>query len=129
MAVHDTFQVAVKALNYNEEGKLLFLKDYKGEWDFPGGRIEHDESLREAMEREVREELNVKCSYISAQPLYVWPGQNTDGAWRVDVCFKVDFESCDFTPSNENVEHGYFTLDDAKKLNLCSHLNGLKEII
>ena len=127
--MEDTFQIAVKALHFNAEGKLLLLKsDTDGEWDLPGGRIHHGESFADALQRECQEELGVKCHLLSKQPDYVWTGQNSEGFWRADVCFKVEFESLDFKPSNENVEHGYFDGEEARKLNLSPHLNGLKEI-
>jgi 8-oxo-dGTP diphosphatase len=32
-------------------------------WEFPGGKIEKDESLKEAIEREIKEELNCEIEY------------------------------------------------------------------
>lgn len=33
-------------------------------WEFPGGKIEKGESIRQAIEREIREELSCKVKYI-----------------------------------------------------------------
>jgi 8-oxo-dGTP diphosphatase len=35
-------------------------------WEFPGGKIEKDESLKEAIEREIKEELDCDIEFISA---------------------------------------------------------------
>jgi 8-oxo-dGTP diphosphatase len=34
-------------------------------WEFPGGKIEKDESLKEAIEREIKEELDCDIEFIS----------------------------------------------------------------
>jgi 8-oxo-dGTP diphosphatase len=61
-----TQQVAAKGLIENSDGAILLLKrakPYYGEtvlrWDFPGGRADPGESLREALARELREETGL----------------------------------------------------------------------
>ena len=125
---YDTFQVAVKAVCFDKDKKLLLLKDFKGEWDMPGGRVNYGENLAEALIRECKEELGVLGRIVSTKPDYAWLGQNTDGAWRVDICYAVDFTNQKFQMTDENVEHGYFGKQEIAGLNLSSHLNGLKEI-
>jgi ADP-ribose pyrophosphatase YjhB (NUDIX family) len=51
------FNVGVKAVIV-QNGRLLLLKR-RGRpfWDVPGGRINHGEDVRQALERELREEL------------------------------------------------------------------------
>lgn len=60
---HKLFQVGVKALVTDSEGKILLLKAAKGHhdahWDLPGGRIEDTQTPEEALRRELEEEIGV----------------------------------------------------------------------
>ena len=52
----------VGALIFNPKGKLLLVKTHKwkGKYTIPGGHVELGESLRDALEREIREETNLE---------------------------------------------------------------------
>ncbi|ADU28995.1 NUDIX hydrolase [Evansella cellulosilytica] len=56
--------VAVKGIIYHK-GKVLLLKrsleeqSGAGEWEIPGGKIEFDEKLEEALQRESKEEIGL----------------------------------------------------------------------
>jgi len=52
-------KVAVKLILFCK-GKVLIVADPDGNWDFPGGGIENDEKLEEALNREITEELGLK---------------------------------------------------------------------
>ena len=40
--------------------KILFVRDHKGKWELPGGRIEFNETPENALKRECEEELGFK---------------------------------------------------------------------
>lgn len=62
----DYIGVGVGAIIFNKEGKILVIrrgskaKNEVGLWGIPGGAVEFNESLEEAIKREVLEELGIK---------------------------------------------------------------------
>ena len=75
-----TFRVAQKIFITNEKNELFVVrfasissneKTLWGKWDFPGGGVEIDESLREGIQREIREEIgNVEIEI--GRPILCW---------------------------------------------------------
>lgn len=56
-------QVAA-AIIHNEEGQILIARRRQGKsqaglWEFPGGKIEQDESVAECLQRELQEEMGI----------------------------------------------------------------------
>lgn len=56
----------IKATNENGEPIIFATQrgygDFKGGWEFPGGKIEEDETPQEALKREIMEELDTEIS-------------------------------------------------------------------
>ena len=50
------FNVGIKSIIKNDD-KVLVLKNTKGFWEVPGGRIDSDETIEQALMRELKEEL------------------------------------------------------------------------
>ena len=56
----DWFPVSVKGIVWIED-KVVLLKNERGEWDLPGGKLANNETLSECLFREVNEELGIIC--------------------------------------------------------------------
>jgi len=73
---HKTIGVA---LIYNQQGEILIDRrlpggTFGGFWEFPGGKIETDETVEECIKREIREELGLEIEvgdhFITIEHLY-----------------------------------------------------------
>lgn len=78
---HNTLLVAACAL-IDADGRILMAqrpvgKDHAGRWEFPGGKVEADETPEQAIRRELFEELNVEPCERCLQPFsfasYAYP--------------------------------------------------------
>jgi len=93
---------------------LLGLKP-NGKWEFPGGKVESNESHQVALEREWIEELDL---LIECEPKHFGHGINGKyEVWfyEVDV---LNFETTDEYINKEHVEVRYFKLDEVYDLEL-----------
>jgi mutator protein MutT len=55
-------------------------KDVIGKWEFPGGKVQENESEKEAIIREIKEELeiNIKANKLVCNSIYEYPGKTID---------------------------------------------------
>ena len=58
----------------NEKNEVLISlrknkKEYDGYWEYPGGKVEEDETLEQAIIREIKEEINLEISKNCVAPL------------------------------------------------------------
>lgn len=73
----------VAAIIKNEGGKILIAKrnlkkSQGGLWEFPGGKIEKDETREEAIIREIKEELtiDIKIDNYLAEKIFNYPDKD-----------------------------------------------------
>jgi len=56
-------------LIFNSKNQLLITRrghgDFNGRWEFPGGKLEKDETEKECLKREILEELNIEIDVKS----------------------------------------------------------------
>ena len=58
------FRVSLKAVIFNENNEVLIVKESDRDWwDIPGGGMDHGESIKEALARELKEEVSLKGDF------------------------------------------------------------------
>ncbi|MGR8999450.1 MAG: Nudix family hydrolase, partial [Gammaproteobacteria bacterium] len=97
-------QVAVGVVKNTEGQVLISLRDKSlhqgGLWEFPGGKIESDETAEQALARELKEELAI--TVVAATPLITVKHQYPDLSVQLNVFlvthFSGDAKSCEGQP-------------------------------
>lgn len=115
----NTVHVAVGVIiSTSEENIQIFLTKrlqnahQGGKWEFPGGKVESNETVAQALSRELIEEVDIKV--LSCLPLMTIEHDYGDKKVCLDV-FVVDNyegEPC----AQEGQQEGWFTLNALKEL-------------
>lgn len=117
-------QVGVKILIQNDQSEFLFIQrasamagELEPHWDIPGGRINPDESLGDALAREIHEEtgleLNSDPKLIAAQDIFVAAKE----LHVVRLTYQVK-GSGTIQLSDEHQQHEWWSKSDAATKNL-----------
>lgn len=116
------YKIAAKAIIF-DGGRVLVLrrtakeralKNHHG-WDFPGGGLEADEAVVDALDREVREETGLCVKVIS--PVYVYDEIRPD-KHLVIIKFACDLLEGTLTLSSEHESAHWFPLSDLEESEL-----------
>lgn len=121
MGMHeDSFHLGVKALIFNNEDKLLLLQA-KTYWDIPGGRIQKNESVEEALRREVCEETGLQDVFylhpfmmVLSDVRIATPEGNVGLIYSMHLCRIL--EDPPIRLSAEHKDFGWFEVNEAAAL-------------
>lgn len=105
--------LGVRGLIFDRDAKTVFLirHTYVPGWQLPGGGVETDETLEEALRRELQEEGNIECT---EPPQLVSVHHNKFASRRdhVAVYLITNFrQTAPKTPDHEVAEAGFFPVD------------------
>ena len=126
------YRISIKALIYNKKWEFLLCKEKKWIWDFPGGWLDHWESVDICLKRELKEEMWLEILNIDKKPKYFITAHKPNSKtrpWISNVFYEIQVNNLDFTPSDECIEVWFFNFESAWKLNIVANVEEfLKEI-
>jgi 8-oxo-dGTP pyrophosphatase MutT (NUDIX family) len=99
------YRVSAKGIIKNNEWKILFVQEDTGLWDIPGGWVDHWEELKEALKREIYEEMWLEVITINEEIFHISLTESS-GIWspKRPICLifrEITVKNLDFTPSSE----------------------------
>lgn len=99
-------------LFYNNTILLLKPVDKSGgEWDIPGGTINKNETIYEALQREIQEETGISIN--KAVPITIVQREHNDTHYIIFICIS---NTNKITLSSEHYDYTWVTLKQLKKL-------------
>jgi len=111
------YPVSVKGL-CRINGKVILLRNERGEWDFPGGKLEGREPLTECLRREMHEELSIAVTVgplLQATTLRILRQVNV--VVLLYQCY-TDAPAAALRLSSENFELRLFPMEEALQLRM-----------
>lgn len=112
-----TIEVAVGVIKRNAlyfMTKRLEHVHQGGKWEFPGGKVEEGENVEQALNRELKEEVNINV--IHSSPLIVITHDYGDKVVLLDVRLVESFNN--EPKALEGQEEGWFTYQELQNLAL-----------
>lgn len=91
---HTVYRVSIKAIIENDHGEVLCVKENGSEWTLPGGGIDHGESIRACLLRELDEEVAAGNAAFTMEPVghdaFFMKGND---AWLMWALYRLHYEA------------------------------------
>lgn len=120
MNLEKPYIISVYATIRNDKGEFLLLKRSEdsntnpGKWDLPGGKLEREEILEEAVVREVREETGISIApgEIAGYATFELPEKRV-----IAIVYDGGYIASDIKLSHEHTEHLWIPLEEILEMN------------
>jgi len=127
------YRVSAKALIV-KDGKVLLIQESDGRWELPGGGLEVGESFTQGISREIKEEIGVNVTEVSAQPVYAWSLLDEDPEKGVRpkliLAFMVKVDSYNFSGNpDESSNIQFFSKEQIGELKLHPNIEELPKVL
>jgi 8-oxo-dGTP diphosphatase len=124
------YRVSIKALILDNTGKkfAVILED-NGNWELPGGGLDHGESIEDCLKRELKEEMGLIVNEIYPNPLYTMVGKNMNDSWSINIVFKIKVRDLNFTPTDECLELRFIAPEEIETINTFRNVKELAALM
>ena len=117
---HNLFEVSQYVIVFNNEDEVLLLKaskntKIKDKWGFPGGHINHGETIEESLLREAKEEANLNIKILFPLKVHVIEKTYT-------IIFVAEYLHGKTKLSKEHINYRWVKIEDMKNLDLISDI-------
>src|SRR3989338_4890845 len=125
------YRVTVRGLM--QDGDKFLLGHHKDStWETFGGGLDFGEDPREALRREILEEVGCEVSYISERPVLALPHivhdrRGMDWFYNLPIYYSIKFDISKFDPSLQYSELKWFTLEQIQTLPIFEGEEGIKQ--
>ena len=104
-----SYRVSIKGLIRNTDGQVLVVKEAgRTWWDLPGGGMDHDESIKSALAREMHEEVGLTGDFSYKVITVDNPGfLSHANVWQLRLIFEVVLETFPTEAGNDADEIQY----------------------
>lgn len=90
------YRVSLKAIIRNDDGEVLVVKENGSKWTLPGGGMDHGETARDALKRELYEEALItsdfKATLVNTASLYLEKRE----AWLLWLVYEVELDNLEY---------------------------------
>lgn len=94
------YRVSMKGLVLNNEGQVLVVKESgRSGWDLPGGGMDHGETMKQALAREMKEEVSLEGDFNFRIIAVEDPGLiESSSILQIRLIFQIIPENMNFKP-------------------------------
>ena len=124
------YRVATKAMVVHDNQVLLVKEIPDTWWDFPGGGIDHGESVEDGLVRELQEELGVEPEHITTdfKIAYHTIGAVVNNIPRMNIYFRVDVPKESIKKTDHVSVWQWFARDEFMKLSMSPSYKDRQEL-